>query len=185
VQVIPYGYVVKGFGANDSPMTWPQGDVVPGPCADQLPAQTEMSIRNPVRAPMRGEAMAGGHCFPNDPAGGAGLDGRVRSVLIRGFAHQPQAGEDGRITVHLLNVRTGASHRASPVDQVQYQAAPGTTVYAVRASFETCTDYNSRSVFTTRERNFVCFSKANGVFDCSMTASSPELAQDQTREVRK
>jgi hypothetical protein len=129
--------------------------------------------------------MTGGQCFPNDASRGAGLDGRVRAVLIRGFSHQPQPGEDGRITVHLLSVRTGASHRASPIDHVQYQTARGATVYDVRASFETCTDYNRRLVFTTRERNFVCFNKASGVFDCSMTANSPGLAYDQTREVRK
>jgi hypothetical protein len=184
IQVIPYGYVVKGFGPNDSALTWPQGDVVPGPCADAPPARVATPTRNPVQPSAPGERLAGGQCFPNDPVGGPGLDGRVRAVLIRSFAHQPQPGEDGRITVHVQNVRTGGSHRASPVDHVQYQTAPRAIVYDVRASFETCTDYNSRRVFTTRERNFACFNKASGVFDCSMTANSPGLAQDQSHEVR-
>ncbi len=190
-SVLPYGYTVQGPG-NSTSMMWPFADVVPGPCPDEPAQATPARGAAFQAAPRPGAGFAqpaaaprGGQCFPNDPAGGAGMNGSVRSVLIRGFSHQPNPGEDGRITVHLLSVRTGASHRAEPIDQVQYQTRPGAMITDVRASFQTCTDYNRRLVYTQRERNFVCFTKASGVFDCSMTANSPGLAQDSTREVLK
>jgi hypothetical protein len=122
-------------------------------------------------------------CFASDAAGGSGLDGRVRSILVRTFSHEPQPGEDGRITVHINSLRMGASRPASPVDAVQYQTVAGRTMYDVRVSFDTCTDYNRRLVLVRRDRNFVCFRRASGPLDCSMTADSANLAQDMQRDV--
>lgn len=186
-SVLPFAYSVKGFGPNDTPMIWPFDDVVPGPCpADAPPAQPPQA-RQPgfVAAPAAPPPVGGGACFANDAVQGTGLDSRVRAVLIRGFAHEPNPGEDGRITVHINALRLGTSRRASPVDAVQFQTVAGRPIYDVRVSFDTCTDYNRRNVFLRRERNFVCFTKASGVFDCSMTANSPGLAEDQKREVPK
>ena len=170
-------------------MTWPFDDVVPGPCLDRQAPGPRGPGFGMVQRPQPRFAppvqRGGGVCFANDGPAGSGLEGRIRAVLVRGFSHEPRPGEDGRITVHIRSLRAGASHRASPVDQVQYQAARGATIYDVRAAFTTCTDYNRRVVVTDRERNFVCFTKASGVFDCSMTANSPGLAQDSSREIRK
>lgn len=187
--VLPYGYTVKGFGPNDTPMMWPFDDVVPGPCpaaANAAPAPGAGYGRRPAPAGMvAAPAGRGGVCFANDPAGGVGLQSQIRAVLLRGFSHEPRPGEDGRITVHINSLRTGAARRATPVDSVQYQTVAGRTITDVRVSFDTCTDYNRRLVYVRRDRNFVCFTKASDVFDCSMTANSPGLAQDQTREVPK
>ena len=186
------GYTVKGFGPNDTPMVWPYDDVVPGPCPGgaqvaqpATPAYGRRSAYGNAMTAVAPPARGGGMCFANDAGAGNGLAGQIRSVLVRGFAHEPRPGEDGRITVHINSLRAGAARRATAMDSVQYQTVAGRTIYDVRASFDTCTDYNRRSVYVRRERNFVCFTKASGVFDCSMTANSPGLAQDQTREVPK
>jgi hypothetical protein len=193
MEVRPYAYSVKGFGPNDTPMIWPFDDVVPGACPADAPpapqafqppqqAQRPRFVQAPVAPPPAG---GGGACFANDAVQEAGLDGRVRAVLVNGFSHRPNPGEDGSITVHIDSLRLGVSRRATEVDAVQYQTVAGRPVYDVRVTFETCTDYNRRDVFVRRDRNFVCFTKASGVFDCSMTANSPGLAEDQTREVPK
>ena len=115
VQVLPYGYVVQG--PTGSPLMWPTADVVAGPCPDGPPAEAVRPGAPAAAAPVwrpRMEAPAalpaarGGACFANDAAGGASLDARIRATLIRGFSHEPRPGEDGRITVHLLSVRSGA-----------------------------------------------------------------------------
>jgi hypothetical protein len=191
MEVRPYAYSVKGFGPNDTPMIWPFDDVVPGPCPANAPQAQQQPQRTPAQQPRFAQAptapplAGGGACFANDGAAGAGLDGRVRAVLVRGFSHQPNPGEDGRITVHIDSLRVGKSRPASPVDAVQFQTVAGRPMYDVRVTFDTCTDYNRRDVFLRRDRNFVCFTKASGVFDCSMTANSPGLAEDQKREVPK
>ncbi|HWA60756.1 MAG TPA: hypothetical protein VG939_05245 [Caulobacteraceae bacterium] len=185
VQVLPYGYVVQGFGPNHSPMMWPLSDVVPGPCEDTPTPAAGTPDPVPDGQAQATAQVGGGACFASDGPQGAGLQGRIAAVLVRGFSHEPQPGEDGRITVHVQSLRTGASRGASPVDAVQYQTRAGSTMYDVRATFQTCTDYNSRLVLLQRERNFVCFTKASGVFDCSMTGNTPGLAQDVTREIPK
>jgi hypothetical protein len=191
-SVLPFAYSVKGFGANDTPIIVPLDDVVPGPCAGDAPDDRRPVQAPPVRqqprfadAPPAPPIGGGGACFANDAVQGAGLNGRIRAVLVRGFSHEPNPGEDGRITVHIDSLRVGVSRPASPVDAVQYQTVAGRPMYDVRVTFDTCTDYNRRDVFLRRDRNFVCFTKASGVFDCSMTANSPGLAEDQKREVQK
>ncbi|HEX4737222.1 MAG TPA: hypothetical protein VH331_06655 [Allosphingosinicella sp.] len=178
------GYTVKGFGPNDTPMVWPYNDVVVGPCADQANRTQAASGARPGMTPQVPGA-GGGVCFASDRVAGGGLDGQVRAVLVRAFSHEPQPGEDGRITVHINSLRVGAARRATEVDSVQYQTVAGRTIYDVRANFDTCTDYNRRLVYVRRDRNFACFIRASGGFDCSMTASSANLAPDQRREVPK
>lgn len=186
VAVLPYGYSVKGFGANDTPIMVPFNDVVLGPCQGQTLAPQPRGMAGfPGRRPGGPPAAGGAMCFASDPAAGAGLEGQVRSILVRTFSHEPQLGEDGRITVHINSLRMGASRPASPVDAVQYQTVAGRTIYDVRVSFDTCTDYNRRVVLVRRDRNFVCFRRASGPLDCSMTANSAALAPDVKREVPK
>lgn len=186
VQVLPYGYSVKGFGPNDTPMLWPFNDVVPGPCPAQA-AQPPATGRQAAfgRAPTAAPAARGAMCFASDRVVGGGLEGQTRAVLIRLFSHEPQPGEDGRITVHINSLRLGAARRATEVDSVQYQTVAGRPLYDVRVSFDTCTDYNSRLIYLRRDRNFACFIRASGGYDCSMTGNSANLAPDQRREVPK
>ena len=182
----------SAFGPNDSPMMWPLADVVPGACPGPAPAPAGATDRDfsdadapPPNPELQTPHARGGVCFSNDGPAGGSLEGRIRAVLVQGFSHEPKPGEDGRITVHIKSLRVGASHGATEVDQVQYQTRPRSTIYDVRATFDTCTDYNRRDVFVTRERNFACFTKASGVFDCSMTGNTPGLAHDVSREVLK
>jgi hypothetical protein len=58
-------------------------------------------------------------------------------------------------------------------------------VYAVRAQFETCTDYRSATTTRQMERNFLCFTNSTGGQNCSVTGTTAGMRKDTEQYVPK
>jgi hypothetical protein len=129
---------------------------------------------------------AGGtvQCFASDAGAGAGgMESTFRASVVHGFEHEPHPGEDGRITVRIESFTLGGSH-AFRVLQDPPDAA-GKTIYVARANFTTCTDYNRRIVYTKRTRQFACFKKTGGQWDCEVVAAVNTNINDETNSLDK
>ena len=124
-------------------------------------------------------------CPPSDPdANGANAFERsIRGAIREGFEKEPQLNEDGKTTVSFQNVNIGQSHAwrvlQDPVD------AKGKTIYEVRSTFTTCTDYFRRIELIKRERAFACYKNNTGKWVCEVVAASNTNIKDQTKSIDK
>lgn len=125
-------------------------------------------------------------CFASDPPSGGGLEGDVRTAIVRGAAHGPsRPGEDGAVTARIRAVRVSAAKPGGIDERMNFQLPEGTPVYPVRVTLATCTDYRARVVHNVIERNYACFTRPAGGFDCLQTARSADLQPDVQRSVNK
>lgn len=159
--------------------------------ADERPVRNNVGGMGTMGAINRaggGTANRGGaaavQCFASSAGNGGGaMDKAFRESIVHGFSHEPRPGEDGRITVEVESLTVGGSHPyrvlQDPPDAV------GKTIYAARATFTTCTDYNRRVVYTKRTRQFACFKSTGGQWDCEVVAAVNTNVNDETKSVDK
>lgn len=124
-------------------------------------------------------------CFPSDAASGGGVEANIRAVIVKNASRPAQPGMDGAVTAQIRAIKVGAPMRATIVDRANFQIPEGSTVYPVRATLATCTDYRTRVVHHVVERNYACFQRPTGGIDCSQTARSQDLQPDVQRSVNK
>lgn len=124
-------------------------------------------------------------CPPSDPdsKGATAFERSIRGAIRVGFEHTPQLNEDGRITVTFKDVAIGKSHTWQPLDDPM--DARGKTIYEVRSTFTTCTDYTHRIVLTTRERAFACYKNSAGEWTCEVVAAPNTNVKDQSKSIDK
>lgn len=124
-------------------------------------------------------------CPSSDPdsKGATEFERLIRGAIRVGFERTPQLNEDGKVTVSFQNINIGQSHMwrqlEDPMD------ARGKTIYEVRSTFTTCTDYFRRIEFTKRERAFACYKNNAGEWVCEVVAAANTNVKDQTKSVDK
>lgn len=124
-------------------------------------------------------------CPSSDPdsKGATEFERSIRGAIRVGFERTPQLNEDGKVTIAFQSVIIGQSHAwrqlEDPID------AKGKTIYEVRSSFTTCTDYFRRIEFTKRERAFACYKNNAGEWVCEVVAATNTNIKDQTKSVDK
>ena len=92
-------------------------------------------------------------------------------------------GSDGAVTIAFEKFVVGTSRpwRATATDAYS-QADPKKPIYAVRATFETCTDYRKAISKRKMERIYDCFVHKTGGWQCTQTGASGALATKDKKE---
>jgi hypothetical protein len=119
----------------------------------------------------------------SDSKGKSALEHSFRGAIRTGFEREPEAGADGRVTVTIQSLSVGQSHPYRVYEDPN--EARGKTIYPVRATFTTCTDYNRRIVLVKRERAFSCYKNTAGVWACDIFAAANTNVKDQTKSIDK
>lgn len=141
--------------------------------AQEQPKQTTTQTTNKVACP------------PSDPdsKGKTPFEQSIRKAIRADFERTPQLNEDGRVTVSFQNLYIGQSHAwrvlQDPVD------AKGKTIYEVRSTFTTCTDYFRRIELMKRERAFACYKNKAGEWVCEVVAAANTNVKDEVKSIDK
>lgn len=124
-------------------------------------------------------------CFASDPdsKGKTALEQSFRGAIRTDFEREPQPGEDGKVTVSFQNFAIGQSHPYRVYEDPN--DAQGKTIYPVRTTFTTCTDYNRRIVILKRERAFSCYKNTAGEWSCEVIAAANTNVKDESRSIDK
>ncbi len=106
-----------------------------------------------------------------------------RGVIRRLWEKEAATGSDGAVTIIFdsLVVGAGRAWRATATDAYS-QADPKKPIYAVRASFTTCTDYRTAISRRKMERIYDCFTHKTGGLQCTQTGASGALALKDKKE---
>jgi hypothetical protein len=146
------------------------------PANNQAQKQTDKSAQN------QNGAVA---CPASDPDsnGATALEKSFRGAIRKGFEREPEAGADGKVTVTFQNLSVGQSHPYRVYEDPN--EAKGKTIYPVRATFTTCTDYNRRIVLVKRERAFSCYKNTAGEWVCDIFAAANTNVKDQSKSIDK
>jgi hypothetical protein len=111
------------------------------------------------------------------------MENAFRESIVRGFSHEPQPNEDGRITVTIQNMTVGQAHGYRVLEDPN--EARGKTIFPIRATFTTCTDYFRRIQYVKRERAFSCYKNTAGEWVCDIFAAVNTNVKDETKSVDK
>jgi hypothetical protein len=124
-------------------------------------------------------------CFASDPDtnGRTVMEVSFRGAVRKNFEREPRPGEDGRVTVSIQSLTVGASHAYRLYEDPD--DARGKTIYPVRATFTTCTDYFRRIETVKRERAFACYKNAAGEWVCDIRAAVNTNMKDETKSMDK
>jgi hypothetical protein len=124
-------------------------------------------------------------CFASDPdsKGKTALEQSFRGAVRTDFEREPQPGEDGRVTLSFQNFTIGQPHPYRVYEDPN--DAQGKTIYPVRATFTTCTDYNRRIVLVKRERAFSCYKNTAGEWACEVVAAANTNVKDESKSIDK
>jgi hypothetical protein len=118
-----------------------------------------------------------------DSKGRNALENSFRAAIRKSFEREPEAGADGRVTVTIQSLSAGQSHAYRVYEDPN--EARGKTIYPVRATFTTCTDYNRRIVLVKRERAFSCYKNTAGEWVCDIHAAANTNVKDETKSIDK
>ena len=106
-----------------------------------------------------------------------------RGVIRRLWEKEAAEGSDGAVTITFEKFVVGASRAWRPTATDAYsQADPKKPIYAVRATFETCTDYKKAISKRKMERIYDCFVHKAGGWQCTQTGASGALALKDKKE---
>lgn len=110
-----------------------------------------------------------------------------RGVIRRLWEKDAQKGADGAVTISFDSLVVGASRAWRPTATDAYsQANPKKPIYAVRAKFQTCTDYKTAISKRKMERVYDCFVNKAGGWQCTQTGASGALAlKDKSEYIPK
>jgi hypothetical protein len=118
-----------------------------------------------------------------DAKGKTALESSFRAAIRKGFGREPEPGADGRVTVTIQSLSVGQSHPYRVYEDPN--ESRGKTIYPVRATFTTCTDYNRRIVLVKRERAFACYKNTAGEWVCDIFAAANTNVKDETKSIDK
>lgn len=159
----------------------PGGDKTAAP----LPKTEQQTPNN--EQPQQGTTKRVGNvaCPASDPdtKGKTDLERAFRGAIRAGWEKEPEPGLDGRVTITFQAFRIGASRQyriyTDPNDAVNK------TIYPVRATFTTCTDYNRRIETVKREREMSCYKNTAGKYACTIVAAPNTNVNDKTESFDK
>ena len=111
------------------------------------------------------------------------MENSFRGAIRKGFEREPRPGEDGKVTVTIQSLSVGQAHAYRVYEDPN--EARGKSIYPVRATFTTCTDYNRRIVLVKRERAFSCYKNTAGEWVCDIHAAANTNVKDETKSIAK
>lgn len=145
-------------------------------------AAAEPRQTRPTTAPPRATGPVA--CPPSDAGNGkSAMESSFRGAIIRGFERTPRPGEDGRVTVTVQSLSIGQPHGYRVLEDPN--EARGKTIYPIRATFTTCTDYFRRIEYMKRERAFSCYKNAAGETVCDIYAAANTNVKDEIKSIDK
>ena len=123
----------------------------------------------------------------SDSDGKTANEKTFRGVIRRLWEKEAREGSDGAVTITFEKLVVGATRAWRPtVTDAYSQANPKKPIYAVRASFETCTDYRRAISKRKMERIYDCFVHKAGGWQCTQTgASGPLATKDKEEYIQK
>lgn len=124
-------------------------------------------------------------CPASDPDsnGKTALEKSFRAAIRQTWEKEAEPGLDGAVTITFQSFRVGAAHKYRTY--VDPNDAIGKTIYPVRATFTTCTDYNRRIETMKREREFSCYKNTSGEYTCTIIAAPNTNVKDKTESIDK
>lgn len=128
-------------------------------------------------------------CFASDSDSGVknANEKNFKGAIRRLWEKEAAQGSDGAVTLAYETFVVGASRpfRATFSDAYS-QADPRKPIFAVRAKFQTCTDYRSAISKRKMERVYDCFTHRAGGWQCTQTGASGALAlKDKNEYIQK
>lgn len=124
-------------------------------------------------------------CPASDPDsnGKTALEKSFRGAIRESWEKEAEPGLDGAVTITFQSFNVGAAHKYRVY--VDPDDAVGKMIYAVRATFTTCTDYNRRIEKVKREREFSCYKNTAGKNVCTIIAAANTNVKDKTESLDK
>ena len=124
-------------------------------------------------------------CPASDPdsTGKPALEKSFRGAIRESWEKEAEPGLDGAVTVTFQSFNVGAAHKYRVY--VDPNDAVGKMIYAVRATFTTCTDYNRRIEKVSRTREFSCYKNTAGKNVCTIIAAPNTNVKDKTESIDK
>ncbi len=124
-------------------------------------------------------------CFASDSEANVknANEKNFRGVLRNFWEKKAEKNSDGTVTLTFQKMTIGAPRRWRPTfDDAYSQADPRKPIYPVRATFTTCTDYNTAISKRKMERIYDCFVHKTGGWQCTQTGASGALALKDEKE---
>lgn len=118
-----------------------------------------------------------------DSKGKTALEKLFRGAIRENWEVEPQEGLDGRVTITFQAFTIGTARKYKPY--IDPNEASGKTIYPVRTTFTTCTDYNRRIETVKREREYLCFKNTAGNYSCTIIAVANTNVKDKTESIDK
>ena len=135
--------------------------------------------------PVKNETVGAVACSASsdDSDGKTTNEKTFRGVIRRLWEKEAREGSDGAVTITFQKLVVGASRAWRPTATDAYsQADPKKPIYAVKATFETCTDYKKAVSKRKMERIYDCFVHKTGGWQCTQTGASGALALKDKKE---
>lgn len=145
-------------------------------------ANNEKPAQDP---PVKSQKNDGVACFASDSETDIKNtnEKNFRGAIRRLWEKEAPEGSDGTVTLMFENFVVGGSRAWRPTLTDAYsQADPKKPIFAVRTTFETCTDYRSAISKRKMERVYDCFVHRAGGWQCTQTGASGALALKDKKE---
>jgi len=118
-----------------------------------------------------------------DSDGKSANEKTFRGAIRRLWEKDASEGSDGAVTITFEQFVVGGSRPWRPTATDAYsQADPKKPIFAVRTTFETCTDYRAAISKRKMERVYDCFVHKAGGWQCTQTGASGALALKDKKE---
>ncbi len=118
-----------------------------------------------------------------DSKGKTALEKAFRGAVRESWEKEAEEGLDGAITITFQSFVIGSPRQyrvfEDPTD------AKGKSIYPVRATFTTCTNYNRRIETVKREREISCYKNTAGKYACTIIAAANTNVKDKTKSIDK
>ncbi len=147
--------------------------------------ETEENESSENQTPVKNKTNGAVACSVSseDSDGKTANEKTFRGVIRRLWEKEAAEGSDGAVTITFEKFVVGASRPWRPTATDAYsQADPKKPIYAVRATFETCTDYRKAISKRKMERIYDCFVHKTGGWQCTQTGASGALATKDKKE---
>ena len=163
-------YIKQGCKTKNSP-------AVRNKTEENEPSENETPVKDETNGTIACSASS------EDSDGKTANEKTFRGVIRRLWEKEAGEGSDGAVTITFQKVVVGASRAWRPTATDAYsQANPKKPIYAVRATFETCTDYKKAISKRKMERIYDCFVHKAGGWQCTQTGASGALALKDKKE---
>ncbi len=150
---------------------------------DESENETPVSKNNKTTAQDKTDGSVACSASSKDSDGKSINEKTFRGVIRRLWEKEAAKGSDGAVTIGFERFVVGGSRPWRPTATDAYsQADPKKPIYAVRATFETCTDYNAAISKRKMERVYDCFVHRAGGWQCTQTGASGALALKDKKE---